>query len=58
MLRIKLWLGFSDIDLRNVSCYKYDIIGDFEELWRELCIIELDLRIFVFVFGIVIGNKK
>lgn len=32
MLRIKLWLGFSDIDLRNVSCYKYDIIGDFEEL--------------------------
>lgn len=58
MLRTKLWSGLSDIDLRNASRYKYDTIGDFEELRRELRTIELDLRTSASASGTATGNKK
>lgn len=58
MFRIKLWFGLRDSNFCNVSCYKYDIINDFEILRRELCIIELDLELLLVFFFILIDKKK
>lgn len=58
MLRTKLWSGLSDIDLRNASRYKYDTIGDFEELRWKLRIIEVDLRTSASTSGTATGDKK
>ena len=44
MLRSRLWSGLRNDLLKNVSRYKYETIGDFNELRRELRKIEQDLE--------------
>ena len=43
MLRNRLWSGLRDGDLRNASRYKFESVLDFNQLRRELRVIEQDL---------------
>lgn len=61
MFWIKFWLGFRDLEFKNVSRYKYEIIKDFDFLRKEIRVIELEIlnfkvsfRIFVF-FNLIIS---
>lgn len=58
MLRTKLWSRLSDIDLRTATRYRYATIGDFEELWRELRSIQVDLRTSASTSGSATGDKN
>ena len=43
MLRNRLWSGLRDGDLRNASRYKFESVLDFNQLRKELRVVEQDL---------------